>query len=311
MSINESMTALANEVRRLSKKEDKLGIDGMTEALSRIDLSAKLKEVVSRTVTEITAEDLEGITNIGNRAFMNCDSLTKVTLPDTITNIAGGAFFGCDKLAEVNLPDTLLSIDSEAFSECVSLEEIMIPDSVKGIYSFAFSKCTSLKKVTWSAKAPTLYNGCFSGCTSLEYVDFSKCAKVAPLNSINVFSNVPSTCVFYVPEHLINGENGWRNASNWSACYYQIDAKSEVSGRWNITYNDNAFASFKVSFTYKGKNYSSMVADYDTNGDWCLYFDDELIAFRYGENIIVDFGTEPQLAPKSFTDFLTDSATEL
>ena len=38
------------------------------------------------------------LTSIGGRAFYGCDSLTQVTIPDSVTRIGVNAFYGCTSL---------------------------------------------------------------------------------------------------------------------------------------------------------------------------------------------------------------------
>lgn len=44
---------------------------------------------------EIIIED-EGITKIGDTAFLNCFRLEKITIPETVTSISKTAFYGCE-----------------------------------------------------------------------------------------------------------------------------------------------------------------------------------------------------------------------
>lgn len=62
------------------------------------------------------------LTNIDNFAFRFCDSLTTVTLPDTLTNIGRYAFYECERLKTLNLPISLEHIGSYAFLGAESLE---------------------------------------------------------------------------------------------------------------------------------------------------------------------------------------------
>ena len=64
------------------------------------------------------------VTEIGDRAFSNLDSLTEVVIPEGVTSIGGSAF-----------------------SYCTSLEEIVIPEGVTKIDCFAFHKCNELTTV--------------------------------------------------------------------------------------------------------------------------------------------------------------------
>ena len=88
------------------------------------------------------------VTSIGNSAFSSCESLTNVTIPNSVTNIGEDAFSGCESLTSVTIPNSVTSIGVSAFSECISLTSVTIPDSVTSIKISAFSSCTSLASVT-------------------------------------------------------------------------------------------------------------------------------------------------------------------
>ncbi len=54
---------------------------------------------------------------ISGCAFMWCDQITSVSVPEGVTAIGPNAFTGCEKLESVTLPDSLEVIGMEAFSE--------------------------------------------------------------------------------------------------------------------------------------------------------------------------------------------------
>ena len=64
------------------------------------------------------------------------------------TEIAEEAFVGCQYLEEIGLPETLKKIATNAFKDCVALKEIVVPNSVEYIQSSAFAGCTALQKMT-------------------------------------------------------------------------------------------------------------------------------------------------------------------
>ena len=84
------------------------------------------------------------VTTIGNRAFIECTSLTSVTIPDSVTSIGYGAFCGCDSLISVTIPDSVTEIGDYAFYGCSSLTSVTIPDSVTAIGTWVFGDCRSL-----------------------------------------------------------------------------------------------------------------------------------------------------------------------
>jgi len=71
------------------------------------------------------------VTAIGYEAFGECESITKIILPDTITTIEKGAFTWCVNLVEINLPDSIITIGGGAFSDCWKLSEIRLPKYLK------------------------------------------------------------------------------------------------------------------------------------------------------------------------------------
>jgi len=86
----------------------------------------------------------EGVTRIGDRAFMNCTDLERVVIPSTVTEIGKGAFQGCGSLVEVIIEGPVTQIPDGAFSWCSSLESVRLPATVQRIGSDAFSGCGGL-----------------------------------------------------------------------------------------------------------------------------------------------------------------------
>ena len=102
--------------------------------------SQKFKQIVDRSITTITADDLAGITIIGVSALYNCTRLISVTLPNNITTISGNAFAYSTALQHVLIGTGLLNIGPSAFNACTSLQDITIltttPPTLENINSF-------------------------------------------------------------------------------------------------------------------------------------------------------------------------------
>ena len=82
-----------------------------------------------------------GLTSIPNDAFLNCNELLSIKLPDNIISINVAAFRGCASLKKIHIPANVESIKLQAFYGCISLISIDIPASVKTIQAGAFSNC--------------------------------------------------------------------------------------------------------------------------------------------------------------------------
>ena len=98
--------------------------------------------------TGVTSCEINGSTRIISNAFYGCDSLTSITIPDSVTSIGEYAFYSCDSLTSVTIPDSVTSIGDSAFYSCDSLTSVTIPDSVTSIGDGAFSDCTGLTSIT-------------------------------------------------------------------------------------------------------------------------------------------------------------------
>ena len=67
-------------------------LSGVTVNVNVPAPASKLPSVIDKSVTAITADDLEGITSIGLYAFYDCQSLTSITVPASVTSIGDHAF---------------------------------------------------------------------------------------------------------------------------------------------------------------------------------------------------------------------------
>lgn len=126
-------------------------------------------EIVSHTYGIIKFDD--NVTAIGNDAFINCDRLTSISIPNSVQSIGRYAFFGCSSLTSISIPNSVQSIGGYAFNSCSSLTSIKISNSVEKIEDSAFSHCSSLKNVTIPGKVTTIGVCAFYKCSSLESIN--------------------------------------------------------------------------------------------------------------------------------------------
>ena len=128
--------------------------------------SCKNNEVVSLTIPK--TYNNKPVTVISDYAFINCDRLTNVTIPDSVTSIGEQAFWDCDSLTNVTIPDSVTSIGEQAFWDCDSLTNVTIPNSVTSVGSYAFEGCKSLHEVYILGETSFGYNT-FRSCYNAKF----------------------------------------------------------------------------------------------------------------------------------------------
>ena len=82
------------------------------------------------------------VEQIDDYAFYR-DSITSVTIPESITSIGEYAFCKCKVLTSVIIPSSVTRIDAGVFYECTSLTSVTIPNTVDTIGKDAFAGCTA------------------------------------------------------------------------------------------------------------------------------------------------------------------------
>lgn len=95
----------------------------------------------------------------------------------------------CNMLQKVYIGKNVTSIGNYAFGYCYSLTSISIPDGVTSIGDNAFRNCYGMKEYHFlSTTPPTLGN-------------------------TNIFNEIPSDCVIYVP---VGSAEAYKTATNWT-----------------------------------------------------------------------------------------------
>lgn len=182
----------------------------------------------SGTTYQVTAIDVQ--------AFMNCESLTGVSMPEGVTSIGRLAFAYCTSLDSIVLPSTLMEIGTMAFTGTAYYsdnthineqglmiinsyviaarrsinEAIEVPESTLGLGNMAFYSCDQMPKITLPATVRFIGENAFSSCQELDTVVMRP--RVPPTLESNSFLDMPPFTVV-VPCGTLGI---YSTAENWS-----------------------------------------------------------------------------------------------
>lgn len=161
-----------------------------------------------------------GVTGFPEKAFQYCDSLTSVTLSNTVTSIGRyvfdnsglksltipgnvqtigiHSFSDCKSLSSLTINSGVTTIDNISFSGCSSLQNLVVPDTVTYIGSSSFKGCSSLTSVTIGSGVTSIGNSAFTSCSTLSTI--TSYATTAPTLGGSVFNRLSATGVLTIPQ---------------------------------------------------------------------------------------------------------------
>jgi len=172
------------------------------------------------------------VTAFSEGLFSGRNTLSEVSLPDSLRVIPEGCFEDCVNLRTVKLPDGLEEIGVNAFSGCSTLKQLELPRYVRKIGAGAFAR-TALEEMVLSEGLTELGAGVFSGCAQLTRVEafgrlriidekaFAGCYAVLSAD----FGSAAET---YARNHDLPFEYAFRRERGW--IYVHIENGVELSG---------------------------------------------------------------------------------
>lgn len=176
--------------------------------------------------------ELRCVTSIGFYAFSSCNSLTQLTLPESLNTIGKRAFKET-KIKSLIIPSSLTSIGEEAFAftDLMSIEvdarntkydsrencnaiietannslilgcgNTIIPNSVTSLGYCAFFGCLGLTSITIPNSVTSIENAAFFGCWNLESVNIPN--TITTIGD-NTFEGCMSLSAINIPSSITN-----------------------------------------------------------------------------------------------------------
>lgn len=141
--------------------------DGVTEISYMDAMSDSLRE----SITKVTIP--QSVQTIGFCAFKGFDSLKEIYIPSSVKKIDILAFSGCFSLEKADLSNTyLINIPRGIFSNCYNLQTVMLPKEVIRISDRAFSRCLNLRHIDFPKTLTEIGQEAFKECINLTEVNF-------------------------------------------------------------------------------------------------------------------------------------------
>ena len=137
----------------------------------------------------------DSVTAIEDFAFSNCESLVNVTIGGGVKTLGMGIFVNCKNLENVVVKNGVPYISNQMFSACNKLKKISLPDSIRKIEADAFRMCSSLAEIHIPEYTEVIEGSAFYMCSSLVSIRLPK--KVTKIESYTFYKCESLEMVFY------------------------------------------------------------------------------------------------------------------
>ncbi len=242
--------------------------------LTAIIIKYKGNSKIVKLPSILTHNNMEyAMTSIGDCAFFECNSLTKIIIPNSVTNIGDHAFYCCNNLTTICIPNSVISIgtcafdmcenltsinfgkksklmriESSVFSFCRKIAKINIPNNVTSIGDYAFYCCNNLTTICIPNSVISIGTCAFSEC-SLTYIYIPKSVKVIEYGAFPEFSNLRIICETTFKPF------GWNlNWNSYKLIYWNISKNHQMIKKYDIQYLLDLNKLTAIITEYKGNN---------------------------------------------------------
>lgn len=242
-ALDAAMTYTANRIRNKTGGTDQIMWDstkGFGDAVDAITGGGADHSVEDAIITRsiVGAYSNDRITTVGVCAFLGCQALTAIDLPN-VTQVKRNAFETCSRLQTINLPKVtefdrdvfansaiqqadfplVTTIGTRCFNMATNLTSANLP-LITALPADAF-RSSSIRTADFSA-VTNINRTAFTDCTSLETL-IIRTPSVCVISDISVAlrgSKIASgTGFIYVPDNLVDS---YKAATNWVAFANQI-----------------------------------------------------------------------------------------
>lgn len=209
------------------------------------------------------------VTGIGEYAFYEDKSLTKINIPGSVSYIKYSAFRNCSALASVTFASGLASIGDYGFYS-TALTSVKLPNSVTSLGYRVFAECYSLQTANVGSGLTAIPTDCFNNCSNLSSVTLGNninsignyAFNNTVLTSINwptnlnsigeyAFNNVDTLTSVTLPESLNTiGYSAFRNCDSLASVILESNVTSVGNYAFAYCPSLSVFKTFSTNSTY-------------------------------------------------------------
>ncbi len=158
------------EMNRCFAGAQKMPAAGRDAVALLLLFSALSADALTDTATGLVYVEDRGVAGVTGYTGPGGDIAIPATLGGLpVVAIGGWAFHDNNSITSVTIPDSVQTIGNRAFRQCGSLVSITIPDSVQTIGGLAFSDCGALEAIYFEGDAPSLEREVFESTPATIY----------------------------------------------------------------------------------------------------------------------------------------------
>lgn len=170
-------------------------------------------------------------TTIGTYAFELCQAIKIISIPYTVSEIKTDAFRKCYVANELTFPNnsSFSYIGEYAAASCNCLKHVIIPNSsLIQLESYAYAYLYGVRRIDIPSNVVSIAANTFKNDYSLKEIHFRGTTPPSVANA-NAFSNLPTSCIIYIPRHTMGTYTSATNYPSSSTYTYIEEGPYEPS----------------------------------------------------------------------------------
>lgn len=188
-----------------------------------------------------------GTQSVGAGAFVGCNDITSIVIPNTVTYVGECAFYGLplEKVTFGGKGFSSVTVGDHAFASCQKLSEVVFEagNQVSVLGEGIFSGCVSLTEFKISSSVTEIRDNAFENCVRLATITFEGGKKTLEFGH-NVFYNCTGLTTVQIPSNVS------KIPGIFSGCTSLTEVKVDTNSPYFMSDNGVVFSKDKTEIIY-------------------------------------------------------------